>query len=614
MLKVTKKYNANLATIRMTATLRAQLPAWYHPATDTAPMNNRKAKCLAEKHGVLTVADLLTVSMRMRNPKQAIPHWNNPYCPCIACIDDRLQGCTNPSACASEAHTRTHKTYPKYNPLHPGDPHDNLSLTSTRKIRNENARQNNNLILFDPSITTKTSLADCFRIFTDPNRISKYPAQRYYARGIRMRCRPLQIFTDGACFENGKKNAQCGSRIWIKDGDHRNEAIRVPRERQSNQIGEIAAVIKAAGAAYLFQPLVILTDSKYVIDGLTKHLSNWEDQGWINIKNAPHLKKAAHTLKRHTVTTHFQWVKGHASLQGNEESDRLAKAGAEKQIPDHLDLTVPQEFDLQGAKLSTLTQSIAYKGIIQNKNPPDHPSSMRNLQTMRDTVVRFTNSLETDETLWHNMRHKEIRTKIRQFLYKAMHSTQKIGPFWRGINNFEDRQYCRTCGESESMSHILTTCQATPRRLIWGLVKQYWPCAKYRWPTLNLGIILGCGSISAQPTNANQRNRAQQTRKSRTQGASRLLRILISESAHLIWVLRCERVIQERQHGENKIKARWLRAINARLTNNRITATRIKREKGFTNLIVNTWEQVLNKTGDLPNNWLNNHEVLVGRR
>ena len=68
------------------------------------------------------------------------------------------------------------------------------------------------------------------------------------------------------------------------------------------------------------------------------------------------------------------------------------------------------------------------------------------------------------------------------------------------------------------------------------------------------------------------------------------------------------------EHEGNEIKARWLRAINARLTNDKITATRIKREKGFTNLVVNTWEQVLNKSGDLPNYWLNNREVLVGRR
>jgi ribonuclease HI len=422
------------------------------------------------------------------------------------------------------------------------------------------------------------------------------------------------VYTDGACFDNGKENARCGSGIWIDNDDHRNEALRVPGENQSNQIGEIAAIIKAAGAAYLFQPLTIITDSKYVIDGLTEHLNTWEDQGWIGIKNAPHFRKAAYLLRRRTATTHFQWVKGHTGTQGNEESDRLAKAGAEKPTPDPLDLSIPQEFDTQGAKLSTLTQSTAYKGIIQSKDSPDRLSTVRNLQMMRNALAQYTNTLETNETLWNNTRRKEIRTKIKQFLYKAMHGTQKIGPFWRNVNNLEDRQNCGTCGESETMSHILVNCRATPTRLIWGLAKHYWPRAQYKWPEINLGIILGCGSLTAQPIAAQQRNQTQPPKTSRIQGTSRLLRILISESAHLIWVLRCERTIQERHHEENEIKARWHRAINTRLTNDKITATRVKREKGFTNLIVNTWEQVLNKSGDLPNDWLHMREVLVGMR
>jgi hypothetical protein len=82
------------------------------------------------------------------------------------------------------------------------------------------------------------------------------------------------------------------------------------------------------------------------------------------------------------------------------------------------------------------------------------------------------------------------------------------------------------------------------------------------------------------------------------------------------WVLRCERVIQEKQHTENEIKKRWLRAINERLTIDKITATKVKRNDGFTTvttLVVETWEQALNKEGGLPLNWLTNREVLVGR-
>jgi len=82
----------------------------------------------------------------------------------------------------------------------------------------------------------------------------------------------------------------------------------------------------------------------YAINGFTKHLSEWEDNGWIGIKNAPFFKKAAHILKQRIATTSFQWIKGHNGIQGNEESDRLAKEGANKPAPDNLDLDILKEF------------------------------------------------------------------------------------------------------------------------------------------------------------------------------------------------------------------------------------------------------------------------------
>jgi ribonuclease HI len=137
-----------------------------------------------------------------------------------------------------------------------------------------------------------------------------------------------------ACFNNGKLNAQSGSGIWFGPADERNKAIQVPRDLLSNQIGEIVAVIIAVEATPTFQPLEILTDSKYVINGLTMHLGIWEDRGWIGIKNAPLFKKVAHLLRKCTAPTSFRWVKGHNRIEGNKESDRLAKEGTVKDTED----------------------------------------------------------------------------------------------------------------------------------------------------------------------------------------------------------------------------------------------------------------------------------------
>ncbi|KAH9000577.1 hypothetical protein EDB86DRAFT_2904669 [Lactarius hatsudake] len=110
---------------------------------------------------------------------------------------------------------------------------------------------------------------------------------------------------------------------------------------------------------------------------LTTHLKNWEDNGWIGIKNAKLFKRVAYLLKRRTAPTWVSWVKGHAGILGNEESDKLAKEGAEKRDAerarkrgpgyrynaDVLSLNIPVIFDIQGAKLETLSQAVAYKGI-----------------------------------------------------------------------------------------------------------------------------------------------------------------------------------------------------------------------------------------------------------
>jgi len=95
------------------------------------------------------------------------------------------------------------------------EPPDGMSLTRSRKLRNKRARLTNGEITLDPSITCKESLAECFRIFMDLERNLTHMAQRYKHQGPTPRCREITIYTDGACMNNGKKNARCGSGVWF---------------------------------------------------------------------------------------------------------------------------------------------------------------------------------------------------------------------------------------------------------------------------------------------------------------------------------------------------------------------------------------------------------------
>jgi hypothetical protein len=290
------------------------------------------------------------------------------------------------------------------------------------------------------------------------------------------------------------------------------------------------------------------------------------------VENAEFFKWAAYLLKKRSATTAFQWVEGHMGNLGNEESDKLTKEGANKEEPNLLPLDIPREYDLQGAKLATLTQATAYRGIRNWSTLPPRPTTNRNLETIRQAVYEYQGSLETDKTIWKSIRKRTIRIRVQQFLFKAIHNTPMVGSVWFHIQNYEHRGVCRACNATESMDHILIGCTEEAPDTIWGLARDLWDHDKYRWLNIDLGTILGCGNLTATPHIAAEERREGQLRiPTGKRGASRLLQILISEAAHLIWVLRCERVIQERTHNTSEIKARWIKAINRRLTEDKIT-------------------------------------------
>ena len=130
MLKTARKYQVNLAAIRMTPHLLAQLPAWYHLSAKQKPIANARAKCLLKKHNVSKVADLIKSSACLCHPDQHSTYQKNRNCRCYECTRDRDMGCRNPHKCAAKALTRLNLIPPKHNPTKQ-EPPDGLSLTKS---------------------------------------------------------------------------------------------------------------------------------------------------------------------------------------------------------------------------------------------------------------------------------------------------------------------------------------------------------------------------------------------------------------------------------------------------------------------------------------------------
>ena len=101
----------------------------------------------------------------------------------------------------------------------------------------------------------------------------------------------------------------------------------------TNNIMELTGVVE--GLKILKEPceVEVISDSKYVVQGINEWLSNWERNNWRTASKSPvkNLKLWQEYLavsKKHKINA--TWVKGHAGHIENERCDILAKNEAEK--------------------------------------------------------------------------------------------------------------------------------------------------------------------------------------------------------------------------------------------------------------------------------------------
>lgn len=137
----------------------------------------------------------------------------------------------------------------------------------------------------------------------------------------------VEIFTDGAC----KGNPGPGGWGAILRLGHHERELSGSEARTTNNRMEISAVIRALQA--LKEPCHVLlhTDSRYVIDGITKWIYGWQKNGWRTAARKPVLN--AELWQELLVATRphrieWIWVKGHDGHPENERADKLASDAA----------------------------------------------------------------------------------------------------------------------------------------------------------------------------------------------------------------------------------------------------------------------------------------------
>ncbi len=146
-----------------------------------------------------------------------------------------------------------------------------------------------------------------------------------------------RLYTDGACIGNPGPG---GWAYVIPDGDVGDgkpvEAFGGESNATTNQRMELTAAIRGLGATPAGSAIELVTDSQYVVKGMTEWLPGWLRDGWRNSKKEP---VANQDLWRELVAlagarmVTWRWVKGHAGEDAggdrwNHRCDELASAQA----------------------------------------------------------------------------------------------------------------------------------------------------------------------------------------------------------------------------------------------------------------------------------------------
>ena len=135
----------------------------------------------------------------------------------------------------------------------------------------------------------------------------------------------VEIFTDGACSGNPGPG---GWGALLRCRGVEKELSGGEKETTNNRM-ELTAVISALAALKTSCDISLYTDSKYVMDGITRWLPNWKKNGWETsnkkspVKNVDLWQRLDELAGGHEIR--WIWVKGHAGHAENERVDELAR-------------------------------------------------------------------------------------------------------------------------------------------------------------------------------------------------------------------------------------------------------------------------------------------------
>ncbi|KAJ3965089.1 hypothetical protein EV361DRAFT_811258 [Lentinula raphanica] len=452
------------------------------------------------------------------------------------------------------------------------------------------------------------SLSSGFRAFTNKKWEQHYRTPQEALEPIQDEART--VWCGGFSHNPQKLEARAGGAIWYgRNSDCNRPVLLRKSERQVAATATVAAVLGAINECPENIRLRCIVLNDQVFEAITKKLAGWNDLGFTGIKDATLYRALLSKLRHRKAPTLF----GKATPQDKsirKEVNTLAKIASTIVGPvNGSDIAAISESISKGVKVTEMTQAIAYQTIKEMTIPKPRPRTEDIMGKIQKDIQAATGTAPVPEIIWRGIRNPLIPRRARNFMYMAVHGALRIGNFWKHIPNCEERVNCDFCGIEENLEHILFKCQRPWRKMVWDIVEELWlksnPDALWLEPAL--GTTLGCCSFPAPSKTQRKENLVQ----------DRLYRILMIEAGHFIWKLRCEIVIERKNEDITIPEAhgRWTHTLNRRLEKDqKLTAKRWKNNRIPRTVVLDTWNTIIKRTTDLPDDWVGETGVLVGVR
>ncbi len=154
---------------------------------------------------------------------------------------------------------------------------------------------------------------------------------------LEVRAGEVLLWTDGAC--SGNPGPGGWAAVVVRPGDEEPVELSGGAPQTTNNRMEYTAALEGLRSLPDGSDVLIVTDSRLMLDSMTKWIAGWKRKGWKTaggdpVKNQDLVKALDEELGRHNVRWH--WVKAHQTGDEhawkalNDRADRLAVAAAAK--------------------------------------------------------------------------------------------------------------------------------------------------------------------------------------------------------------------------------------------------------------------------------------------